>query len=124
MKEGQLELLKIRKALAAVGYYAIRADMAAGVPIDTIHVRLFEKGRDEERIRRDEEILAQLPDDADREAWQEAHRRWKLEQKEQKMKQGQLSKLAEELASAGFEAASLFRTLRHMDLLHTRSIGG
>jgi hypothetical protein len=77
MKEGQLELLRIQKALAAVGYYAYRADMAAGVPIDTIHVRLFEKGRDEERIRRDEEILASLPDDTDCEAWQEAYRRWK-----------------------------------------------
>jgi hypothetical protein len=77
MKEGKAELLKIQKALAMAGYYAYRADMAAGIPIDTIHVRLFEKGRDEELIRRDEEVLTQLPDDADRKAWQKAYLEWK-----------------------------------------------
>jgi hypothetical protein len=77
LKEGKLELLKIQKALATVGYYAYRADMAAGIPIDTIHVRLFERGRDDELIRRDEEVLAQLPDDADRKTWQKAYLEWK-----------------------------------------------
>lgn len=77
IKEGKTELLKIQKALAAVGYYAFSADMKAGHPIETIHVREYVKAHDDQLIRREEEVLALLPDDADHAAWQKAYLEWK-----------------------------------------------
>jgi hypothetical protein len=75
LKEGKLELLKIQKALASVGYYALSADMLAGQLIETIHVCPFNAGHDA-LIRRDEEVLAVLPDNADFAAWREAYLKW------------------------------------------------
>jgi hypothetical protein len=76
LKEGKAELLKIQKALAAIGYYAFRADMMAGRPIETIHVREYVKEHDAQLIRHDEEVLALLPDDADYAAWKKAYTEW------------------------------------------------
>jgi hypothetical protein len=76
IKEGKAELLKIQKALAAVGYYAYRLDMMAGHPIETIHVRPFSKEHDDELMLCNEEILALLPDDADYDTWVKACLSW------------------------------------------------
>jgi hypothetical protein len=76
-REGLLELLKIQKALTGVGYYATSAELMAGLLVDTIHVRPFDKETDPETIRQIEEVLASLPDDADHQAFVDAYLAWR-----------------------------------------------
>ena len=56
-KENILELLRIRHALAAVGYYAYKVDKQLGVDRIVIEARGRDPGHDEELMLRDAKEL-------------------------------------------------------------------
>jgi hypothetical protein len=66
------EVLRIQKALAPIGYFVYGVTTVMGTGSFEIHARLYKPGQDEALIKREEEILARLPDNAGREDYEKS----------------------------------------------------